>query len=292
MPSVVAPPHVNDGSSNPPRLVAYGNSWGLLELPQLPHDRPWSFEETIDKLVAAGFGGYQGSPGQGDAIRAAGLRFSVGTRINTPSDAHVAVKAAADDGADSVTAHAGWGLEADAEMDALVYAILVASSAHSVPVYIETHRATITQDIWRTVQLVRRIPEIRFNGDFSHFYTSHEMTYQGFDTVRKHLIPIIERVGFFHGRIGNGECMQVDIGDGSSNAHAANIKDLWREAMGHWKRTAVVGDILPFAPELGPPSSNYSITYTAHDGGITEISDRWAQSLVLRWLAEEAYAAA
>ena len=290
MASAIAPPNVNDGSANPPRLVAYGNNWGLLELPQLPHEKPWSFDEIVDRMIAGGFGGYQGGTGQGDAVRSKGLRFSVGTRISTAAEANDTVKAAADDGADSVAAHAGWGLEDDAEMDAIVYAILEASANYKVPVYIETHRATITQDIWRTVQLVKRIPEIRFNGDFSHFYTSHEMTYQGFDNVRKHLVPILERVGFFHGRIGNGECMQVDVGDGTTNPHAVNLKSLWTESMGYWKLSARPGDILPFAPELGPPSSNYSITYTAADGRVTELSDRWQQSAVLKRLAEEAFA--
>lgn len=291
MPTVATPPNVNDGSTNPPRLVIYGNSWGLLELPKLPHERPWTFEETIEKMIVAGFEGYQGGPGQGDAIRSAGLRFSVGTRISTPGEADATVKAAAQDGADSVTAHAGWGLEDDREMDEIVIAILEASSRHGVPVYIETHRATITQDIWRTLQLVRRIPQIRFNGDFSHFYTSHEMTYQGFDNVRRHLTPILERTAFFHGRIGNGECMQVDVGDGATDQNALNFKSLWTEAVGYWKRNARPGDILPFAPELGPPSSRYSITYTSADGRDTELSDRWQQSLVLKRLAEEAFAA-
>lgn len=291
MPTVTAPRNVSDGSNRPPRIVIYGNSWGLLELPKLPHEKPWSFDETIEHLIGAGFGGYQGGAGQGEAIRKTGLRFSCGTRISTVAEAEPNVRAAADDGADSLTAHAGWGVEDDAEMDAIVYAILEASQKHNLPVFIETHRATLTQDIWRTVQLVKRIPEIRFNGDFSHFYTSHEMTYQGFDTVRKHLAPILERVGFFHGRIGNGECMQVDVGDGIDNPHAQNFKSLWTEAMGYWKRSAKPGDILPFAPELGPPSSNYSITYTAAGGQVTEISDRWAQSVVIKRLAEEAFAA-
>jgi hypothetical protein len=38
-----------------------------------------------------------------------------------------------------------------------------------MPVYIETHRASIMQDAWRTTELIRRIPQVRFNGDFSHW---------------------------------------------------------------------------------------------------------------------------
>jgi hypothetical protein len=39
---------------------------------------------------------------------------------------------------------------------------------HQLSIYVETHRATATQDVRRTVDLVSRISEVRFNGDFSH----------------------------------------------------------------------------------------------------------------------------
>ena len=44
------------------------------------------------------------------------------------------------------------------------------------------------------------------------------------------------------------------------------------------------GDVLPFCSELGPPG--YAIT----DLSGNEISDRWQQSLVIKRLAEEAFA--
>jgi len=43
---------------------------------------------------------------------------------------------------------------------------------------------------------------------------------------------------------------------------------------------------------LGPPSSGYSITSQTPAGAVVELSDRWAQSLVLKRLAEDAWAGA
>ncbi len=86
--------------------------------------------------------------------------------------------------------------------------------------------------------------------------------------------------------------MQVDVGDGRHNPHAENFQSLWRRAMSHWLASAGPGDILPFAPELGPPSSKYSITYQDAQGRTVELSDRWEQSLVIKRLAEEAFATA
>jgi hypothetical protein len=184
-------------------------------------------------------------------------------------------------------------MEGDAEIDALVDAVLAASARHRVPAYIETHRATITQDLWRTCRLTERIPEVRFNADLSHYYCAGEMTYQGFDTTIAYLEPVLARTGFLHGRISNAQSMQVDVGDGGAeNPHVRNFTRAWARAMHHWRRQARSGDVLIFAPELGPPSSGYSITYRDDAGELVEISDRWQQSLIIKRLAEQAFAGA
>ena len=51
-------------------------------------------------------------------------------------------------------------MESDREVDNLVESILSASEKYKLPAFIETHRATITQDMWRTVELTKRFPEI------------------------------------------------------------------------------------------------------------------------------------
>ncbi|MFI5380802.1 MAG: sugar phosphate isomerase/epimerase family protein [Tepidisphaerales bacterium] len=287
-----APRHVNDGSTRPPRLAIYGNEWAMGELPQWPHDRAWSFEETADRMVAAGFHGIQAGIGNRMLVESRGLRFATSGRVNTPAEVGPHVKAAADAGADCTTLHAGWGMESDAAVDALLDAVNEASARHGLPAYIETHRATIAQDLLRIQQFIWRRPEVRFNGDFSHLYCAGEVCYPGFENVRDHFRPILERVCFFHGRISNGESMQIDVGDGRDNAHVRNFQWLWETGMGHWLARARPGDILPFAPELGPPSSGYSITFTDSAGRVAEISDRWAQTLVLKRLAEECWAQA
>jgi len=85
------------------------------------------------------------------------------------------------DAADCSTLHVAWGIEDDAAVDRLVGDIFNASTKHDLPLYVETHRATITQDMWRTVELTKRHPDLRYNGDFSHWYTGQEMCYGGFD---------------------------------------------------------------------------------------------------------------
>jgi hypothetical protein len=287
------PRNVTDGSTNPPRLLIYANGWAALELPKLPRDgAAWSTDEFLDRIKSAGYHGFQGGAADAKRCHARGLRFCTSGRINAPAEADPALKAAADSGADCMTIHAGWGMEDDAQVDGIVHAILDLSAKHDVPAYIETHRATLAQDMWRIVQLIKRIPEVRFNGDFSHLYCGQEMPYGGFENKFAYMRPIFQRCSFFHGRISDGQCMQADVGDGRDNVHAKHFQQMWTESMTSWLKTANPGDILPFTPELGPPSSKYSIMIPDAAGRAMELSDRWAQSLVLKRLAEESFASA
>ncbi|MBW3636820.1 MAG: hypothetical protein KY445_10215, partial [Armatimonadetes bacterium] len=99
--------------------------------------------------------------------------------------------------------------------------------------------------------------------------------------------PIIERVAHVHGRISNGEAVQVDVGDGNGGqgTPAGFFKQIWTEIFRTWRQKARNGDIMPFLSELGPP--RYAITLP--NG--REFSDRWEQSLVMKKLAEEAWKA-
>lgn len=280
--------NVTDGSGRPPRLVVYGNEWGLLELPHGSQSVAWDLDTTLARLAEAGFDGFQGSPATAGRCRTTGLRFSTSGRANTPAEVFKLVNGAADVGADSLTLHVGWGMESDDEADALADAVLRASGDRAMPTFVETHRATMAQDIWRTARLIERRPALRFNGDFSHYYCGQEMGYRGFDRSRAYLDPILRRTAFLHGRVSDGQCMQADLTDPAVAPHVANFRWMWRSAMAHWLATARPGDLLPFVPELGPPSSGYSISRPRAPGEAREeLCDRWQQTVLLRTIAME-----
>jgi hypothetical protein len=183
-------------------------------------------------------------------------------------------------------------MESDAEIDRLVEAIVAASLKHRVPLYVETHRATITQDIWRTVELVKRHPDVRFNGDFSHWYTGLEMRYGDIDAKLAFLAPVFERVRFFHGRIGTGGHIQVDVGDGADRPWIDHFREMWTRSFLGFLRSAKPGDYVVFAPELLPATIFYAWGATNAKGELVEEGDRWQQSLVLKRIAEECFAEA
>ena len=203
------PRYLNDGSADAPKLRTYLNLDNLTDL------RADSlFPQGLDaaardqRLAADGFEGVQLA---NDSLPAAGslLPFCGLDRISTPAEADAVAAKHANRGDECLTVHAGWGVEDDDEVLRLVEAILAASEKHRLPIFIETHRSTITQDMWRTVQMTKRFPEVRFNGDFSHYYCGQEMVYGGLEMKLAFMEPIFSRTGFLHGRIASPGNMQV-----------------------------------------------------------------------------------
>lgn len=291
------PRYTNDGTGEAPKLRVYLNLDNLADL--RPGSR-WcgaTGVEALRRLKEDGFAGAQFTgPGEPPAERP--LPLCGCDRISTPDEANAVVGRHAARGYTCLTIHAGWGIEDDAEMDRIVDAMLTASERHRLPVFLETHRATITQDMWRTVQLVRRFPELRFNGDFSHYYTGQEMVYGGLEMKMAFMAPIFDRVGFLHGRIGSPGCIQVPVDDGTgrpAQAHGTvdyleDFRKIWTRAMRGFVRNASAGDYLIFAPELLSGLYYYARLIPDAQGRLVEETDRYAQALVLKRLAERCFA--
>jgi hypothetical protein len=222
-----------------------------------------------------------------EAARLLALGVCGSGRVNAPEQAAPLAAEAREVGLECLTLHVGWGMESDAEAVALIEAILAAEREHGVPLYVETHRATIFQDLWRSVEFVHRYPTLRFNGDFSHWYTGSEFVYGGFDRKLEYIRPIIERTRFLHGRIGDPGCMQIDIGDGDPRQHPSvtHFRRLWTEVFRAWISDATAPQSFCFATELLAADIYYA---RCHDG--RETGDRWAQSLVLCRIARECFA--
>ena len=205
-----------------------------------------------------------------------------------------------DQGFACATLMVGTGLESDDDASRLMEEILSASAAARIPLYVETHRATATQDIWRTLRLVERFPELRFNGDFSHWYTAHDLPIGDFEAKLDLMAPVFERVRYLHGRIGTSGCIQVDIGDGRSEGqpHVDHFRSLWTRAAAGFIAGAAADPVPPpdlqlgFAPELLPNEFGYAIKVPNAHGEPEELGDRWQQALVLTDLAEECFASA
>jgi hypothetical protein len=289
---------LNDGSADSPKLRVYLN---LDTLTDLRADTLWpALNGTLryERLEEDGFEGIQFTTNDPvpDDVK---LPYCGLDRISVPSEADAVVARHADRGDLCLTVHAGWGLEDDDDAFRIVDAILAAADNHVLPVFIETHRATITQDMWRTVQLTKRFPEIRFNGDFSHYYCGQELVYGDWDWKVNFLEPVFQRTGFLHGRIASPGCMQVPIGTdlGARPLHAHGVanyldhfRQLWTRAMLGFLSHAKRGDLLIFAPELLAGTYYYARKFPNAASKLEEETDRYAQALLYKDLARACFA--
>jgi len=219
--------------------------------------------------------------------RARGLAVCGSGRVNAAADAERLASEAKAHGLTCLTLHVGWGLEDEDEGLRLIDAVLGASARHDIPMHVETHRATLFQDIWRTVQFVQQRPELRFNADLSHWYTGLEFVYGGLERKLDFIAPVLERVGFMHGRIGNPGCMQIDLGELSDAERMEPVRHfrlMWQRAFCGFARRNGPDASFPFAAELLASDIYYARTF-----GGREESDRWRQSLVVTELARRWY---
>ncbi|HEX4807378.1 MAG TPA: hypothetical protein VH325_00520 [Bryobacteraceae bacterium] len=249
-----------------------------------------TFAQRLEGLAAAGFFGVQfaalGTADQLGVCRALKLGAAASGRVNTPEEASPLAERIASDGYECATLHVGWGLEDDSTAAGLIDSVLEASQKWSVPLYIETHRATICQDMWRTVGFAQRFPQMRFNGDFSHWYAGQEMVYGGFEKKLAFIAPVLERIRFLHGRIASPGCIQIAIRPNEDPAppYVDHFQRLWTESFRGFLRNAAPGDFICFTPELLGPEIYYARTF-----GSQEESDRWEQSLILKKIAEQCF---
>jgi hypothetical protein len=280
----------NDGSRRAPRLRLDLNLDTLTNLPEWSAAPRGGDSAVAEGILAAGYEGVQAADAA--RFRRYGLAAATLARANAPREIEPLARRWAREGYDCGTLHLAWGFEEDDEVDALVRAVITASEEHGIPLYIETHRATITQDPWRTLRMVERNPGVRFNGDFSHWYTGLEMVYGDIERKFDLLQPVFDRVRFIHARAGNGGHIQVPLADPSMAAALEHFREMWTRSMVGFLREARPGDYLIFAPELLEPGINYARRFRGADGTWQEDGDRWEDALALVTVAKECFAEA
>lgn len=282
--------NTNDGTNNEPYLRCDICASNLFDLPAFSTGPKGTEREILEGVRAAGIQGVQDA--NADLCRELGLGVTGSHRVNLVGEiGPVAAKAKAE-GRACLTLHVGWGMESEEDTFRLVEDVLTTSEKYDLPLYIESHRSTITQDIWQTVEIVKKFPEIRFNGDFSHWYTGLEMVYGGFENKAAFLAPVFERTRFIQARIGNSGNIQVDIGDGKNRIYIDHFKEMWTRSFAGFLASAGPGDYFCFAPELLSPTHNYARLIKNAEGDWVEEGDRWQQALLYLDLARECFARA
>jgi sugar phosphate isomerase/epimerase len=286
------PMHASDGSNRPPRMEIFQAIWAMQDLPS--PGRSWGPEEIIERIREAAFAGALATVLDEDAdfalveeLRRADLLVGVGFQAHEGKSARSLAERARALGVSFLNVHVLDAFTSEDQAVARIERLYEECDAAGLPLFVETHRGTVTQDLLRTVAYGRQVPRMRYTLDASHYVVAGEVTQPDHaPRFTEALSEIIRRSSSIHARVSNGEQVQVDIGDGSG-ALVSAYRYWWTAAYRHWLAEAAPGDFFPFVCELGP--TPYAITVprgTPLPAG-AELSERWAQALVFKRIAEE-----
>ncbi|MCR2805682.1 sugar phosphate isomerase/epimerase family protein [Paenibacillus soyae] len=249
--------------------------------------REWTKEEKVAAIAEAGFNGINGFvPSQEEASDWRNLmeRYELSFGVNAYPKSTADLRAFLENvkqtgGIDFVNAQVLTPFLIDESAEKLLSEMLACSAEYRIPVYIETHRGTITQDLIRTANYVKRLGRLPLTIDFSHYVVAGEM-HSPDEEADRLLSILLEQTSSIHARISNGEQVQVGIGENGEHPIVPRFKQWWRKGMSDWVANAEPKSKLPVVCELGP--APYAITIDEHAGRTQEISDRWQQSLLLK----------
>ncbi len=148
------------------------------------------------------------------------------------------------------------------------------------PIQFETHRNCITNDLYTTLQLIARLPQMRLCADLSHYVVDREFWFPLSEHDLGLISQILARSDSFQGRVASRQQIQLQLDFPQHQKWVALFKDWWREGLASWRSRNTTGDCI-FVCELGPPE--YAMT--GPDG--REMSDRWAEAQIIQgWIKE------
>ena len=145
----------------------------------------------------------------------------------------------------------------------------------------ETHRDSLLNDLYYTLQVLDLVPDLRLCADLSHFVIDREMRDPISAVDQMHVDRILDRSECFQGRIANREQIQIQIEFPQHQVWVEIFRAWWKSGMRRWRERQSGDATLIFLCELGPPP------YAMTDANQQELSDRWTEALTIRGWIEQ-----
>lgn len=244
---------LNDGGTQMPRLRV---GIALSSLSGLPlGGASWNLEQKLERVRESGFEHLEcrlhdeAGDEAARVVERFGLRLAIRHRAEHIGHVRDAVRRAVDLGADYVVLEVAHTRDAADEAQALLLDGPGYARDHGVPLWIHTCRATATETLHDTQEMIDCVPALRFACDLAEYFVAGEWGATPREALPSRLAPILTRTSHLYGRVSDGQAIQVDIGDGRGHFARAFV-DLWSIAMRAWIQGAYRGDVLPFTCHL------------------------------------------
>ena len=267
-------------------LLFFQSLWAMERRHTDGHER--SLEENIEMIAEAGFDGISAHytkrsdvVGLNEAIRGRGLKIEGVCFPRSVEDLRLPLELAAEFPVTHINLQPDVRLRRVEDCLPLLDGWMRLAQDAGIPVFIETHRDRMTTDLYFTLDLLDRRPDLPLLADLSHFLVAREFAFPVTKEDDASIRRILANAHAFHGRVASREQVQIEI----SFSHHRPWVDLflgwWEYGFRAWRARASQDAKLVFTCELGPKP--YAIT--GRDGNDT--TDRWAEALMLRKMVHD-----
>lgn len=263
------------------KFRVYQSLWAMER--RRPDGLEWSLDEKLEMIRDAGFDGCGVRFADRDYARTVtrflrdhGMSWQAQCYPRTVDELKPIVEHVQEFGADHIN------LQADVRPYDLEDCVPYIEGWHriatdaGIALHIETHRDRMTTDLFFTLHLLDRFPDLRFTADLSHYLVGREFAWPVSGENHALIHRILDSSWGFHGRVASREQVQIQTSFAHHQSWVELFMGWWEYGFRSWRRRAGPAATLTFLCELGP--TPYAIT--GADG--YELSDRWQEALALK----------
>jgi hypothetical protein len=271
------------------RLLVYQAVWAMEGVPGIDLDADMG--RALEMIAEAGFDGVGVNilrPARAEPVARRmpelGLTWEAMAAVRRPEEVVTLSALASVMGAHHLNLQV---LERTAHIEhavALLGDMQAAAAGAPLPVYFETHRGRLTNDLLFMMRVLDALPDLRLTGDLSHYPVVHEFPLPVPPEDQARIGRILDHCWAFHGRVSGSHQVQLPIFAPQHQPWVEQFRAWWRQGFASWAARAPGDADLTFLCELGPP--HYAMT----DGAGRELSDRWAEAQRLMAMARELWA--
>ncbi|WP_419759469.1 sugar phosphate isomerase/epimerase family protein [Acidisoma sp.] len=263
------------------KLLVFQSLWGMERLRF--EERELTLAEKVGRIAAAGFDGVTDhfydrrhvTPLMA-LLREHGLRIEGQVFPRSVDELAPALEMATEFGCHHITIQADVCPTTVAECVPILDGWQRLAEQAGVPVYVETHRGRMTNDLLFAMGLLDAFPALQFTVDLSHYVVAREINLPVRNDIDTLVGRILDHGWAIHGRVAGSHQVQLELSFPQHRAWLSQFENWWAAGFRSWRKRAADDATLAFTCELGP--APYAIT--GADG--RDQSDRWAEACLLR----------